>query len=198
VSYYNRDAYDLGHYPADLFLTVRRRLEERWESMTEDGETDEEEERKFALMRRSLSPHMPKGAKRRRETGVDYLDQYTYEDVDDSGLVAVTWGQEGICAPAELYREPSKDDQTIWSEVRKARGAAKWLEEAEKALNDGYPATALKLGKDVRHLGPKVSEPDACGVMERAYVALGRPLLAEVLKGRTAQREAWDAEQPAR
>jgi hypothetical protein len=192
VSYYNSDAYDLGHYPADLFLTLRRRLEERWESDIWD-DVGEDFAREFDSMRQALRPHMPTGTKRRRETGADYLDTYIHGDVDDSGLVAVTWGQERIVAPAPTYRVPPADDETIWREVREPDGAARWLNEAERALRDGFPATALKLGKDVRHLAPKSAEPAACRVMAAAYVALGRPLLAEILEARTAQRDAWDA-----
>jgi hypothetical protein len=66
--------------------------------------------------------------------------------------------------------------------------------EAEQALREGYPATALKLGKDVWHLAPKEAEADACRVMVGAYQALGRSLLGEVLEARKKQRDQWDAE----
>ncbi len=193
VSYFNNDAYDLSHYPADLFLTLRRLLEEMWDTYTSDDGEDEEYLAPLATLREALRPHMPGAAKRRKQVGAAYLERYTDADVDDRGLVAVTWGQEGITAPAEAYREPMEDDETIWREVSEPAGARRWLKEARKALRDGYPATALKLGKDVRHLGGKGVEPEACIVMEEAYLALGRPLLAEILRARTAQRDAWDA-----
>jgi hypothetical protein len=193
VAYYNNDAYDLSHYPANLFLMLRRELEEQWVSVEENDEDDEEEGREYELLRESIRPHMPGASKRRKHVGEAYVDRYMEDDVDDSELVAVTWGQECIRAPHDTYRAPSKDDETIWREVRARKGAAKWLKEADEALRAGYPATALKLGKDVRHLCKKEDEPAACAVMAAAYVALRRGLLAEILKARTAQREAWDA-----
>jgi hypothetical protein len=199
VSYFNNDAYDLSHYPANLFLMLRRELEYTYESVLEDSgddpkTNDDESLRELDHLRESLRPHLPGAAKRRKQTGQDYLDRYTDQDVDDSEVVAFTWGGECIRAPEHLYRDPPADDETIWRQVRAAKGAARWLREAEQALEGGYPATALKLGKDVLHLADQAQRRDACRVMKAAYHRLGRPLLAEVLEARQKQREAWDAE----
>jgi hypothetical protein len=205
ASYYNNDAYDLGRWPADLFLMLRRQVEYSVEGVLDnrrydaanadyyDGRMEDLDE-----LREALRPHLPGAAKRRRQTGTDYLRRYTRQDVDDSGIVAQTWGRECIRAPAHLYVAPPADNETIWREAREPAGAARWLREAERALRDGLPATALKLGKDVRHLCPKEAEADTCAVMCAAYQALGRPLLAEVLRARQAQRDAWDAERAER
>jgi hypothetical protein len=205
VGYYNNDAYDLGHYPANLFLTLRRELEYSLEGTLENMADDpahlaeyEKDLERLGALREAIRPYMPGASRRRKQQGADYADRYTEQDVDDSGMVGETWGRECICAPAHLYAPPSADDETIWQEVRDAAGATRWLREAQRELRDGHPATALKLGKDVRHLGPKEVEPDACAVMQAAYHALGRPLLAEVLKARTEQRDLWDAEREAR
>src|SRR5262249_51875844 len=120
------------------------------------------------------------------------------QDPVGGNLVAHTWGAERIAAQEHLFRAPSADDETIWREVREAAGAGRWLKEAEQALRDGYPATALKLGKDLWHLAPKEVEAEACRVMVAAYEALDRPLLGEVLKARKQQRDLWDAERQAR
>jgi hypothetical protein len=208
VSYYNNDAYDLSHYPANLFLMLRRELEYNYQSAFEDQGFDPSDPcasvafapntpQRLDALREALRPHLPGAAKRRKQQGQAYLDRYTDQDVDDWNVVGVTWGQECISAPAHLYAAPPADDETIWEEVRQAAGASRWLREAERALRDGFPATALKLGKDVRHLGPKEAEADACGVMKSAYHALGRPLLAEVLQARQEQRDLWDAERAA-
>jgi hypothetical protein len=137
---------------------------------------------------------MPGVKRRRKQKGQEYLDRYTDPGVDDSKVVAYPWGGECISSPQAQYREPSADNETIWREVRTPAGAARWLTEAERALQEGYPATALKLGKNIWHLGPKRMEEGACAVMEGAYHALGRPLLARVLRARQQQRDRWDAE----
>jgi hypothetical protein len=201
VSYYNNDAYDLEHYPANLFLTLRRELERSYESTLENLEDDPEDAdfyqdllRRHDELREALRPRLPGATRRRKQKGGEYLGRYTDQDVDDGQVVAYTWGHEYIAAPRALYREPSADDETIWREVRARAGAVRWLAEAKRALREGYPATALKLGKDVWHLAPKGAEADACAVMEAAYHALGRPLLAQVLRARQQQRDRWDAE----
>jgi hypothetical protein len=201
VSYYNNDAYDLSHYPANLFLTLRRELEYSYESTLENLEYDPDDAafyrkqlRRHDELREAIRPHMPGATKRRKQVGQEYLDRYTDQDVDDSKIVAYTWGHECIAASRALYREPPADDETIWREVRSRSGAARWLTAAKRALQDGYPATALKLGKDIWHLASKGAVARACVVMEAAYHALGRPLLAQVLHARQQQRDRWDAE----
>jgi hypothetical protein len=199
VGYYNNDAYDFSYYPANLFLALRCELERSYESTLENLEYDPDdaafyrkEVRRLDDLREVLRPHMPAAARRRTQIGQEYLDRYTDQDVDDSKVVAITWGHECIAAPPALYREPSADDESIWKQVRTRTGAARWLKEAEKALRQGFPATALKLGKDVWHLAPREALADACAVMEAAYHALGRPLLAQVLRARQQQRQLWD------
>jgi hypothetical protein len=201
VSYYNNDAYDLEHFPANLFLALRRELEYSYESTLENLEYDPDEAasyrkelRRHDGLREALRPRMPGATRRRKQKGQEYLDRYTDQDVNDSKIVAYTWGRECIAAPQALYREPPADDETIWRQVRTPAGAARWLKKAERALQEGYPATALKLGKDIWHLAPKGAEAGACAVMEAAYHALGRPLLAQVLRARQQQRARWDAE----
>ena len=133
-------------------------------------------------MRQALRPHMPTGTKRRRETGADYLDNYTFDDVDDSGLVGVTWGQEGIvrARPGPIALLPLRRT-TKRSGVRCASRPARRAglgTRRSRAARDGFPATALKLGKDVRHLAEQVGrkkEPAACRIMEKAYVLLPGP-----------------------
>jgi hypothetical protein len=202
VSYYNNDAYDLNFSSANLFLTLRQQLELSYEGTQENLEGDpehaaeyEEELRQHDELREVLRPRMPGASRRRKQTGQDYVDRYLDDDLPEGSgnIVAQTWGEECITAPDHLYRDPAASDETIWREVREADGAARWLAEAEQALRDGYPATALKLGKDLWHVAPKAAEADACRVMVAAYYALGRPLLAEVLKARKEQRDLWDA-----
>jgi hypothetical protein len=201
--YWSLDGYDLGYWPANLFLTLRCQLEMSSAGVLDNLEADpenaayyEEELRQHDELREALRSRMPGAAGRRKQTGWEYVDRYDKVDMKRE-VVGRTWGHEGIAAPKHLYRDPAADDETIWREVREADGAARWLAEAEQALRDGYPATALKLGKDLWHLAPKEAEADACRVMVAAYYALGRPLLAEVLKARKEQRDLWDAERQA-
>jgi hypothetical protein len=206
VAYYNNDAYDLEHTPANLWLTLRCRLEWHWVGVEEYIEYDpkdlawyDEALRQHDELREVLESWLPTEARGRTETGQVYIDRYQIdggedEDVIGRPVVAYTWGAECIAASEDLYRDPGADDETIWREVRESTGAARWLAEAEQALRDGYPATALKLGKDVWHLAPKEAEVDACRVIVGAYDALGRSLLGEVLEARKRQRDQWDAE----
>jgi hypothetical protein len=201
VSYYNNDAYDLGHYAANLFLTLRDQLELAYEGSLENLEYDprdadfyRNELQQQDRLREILQRRMPGSAGQWMQKGRDYCDHYTKQDRDDNKVVAYTWGRERIAAPRALYREPPPNNETIWREVRERKGAARWLTEAERALKEGYPATALKLGKDLWHLAPKETVADACAVMDAAYHTLGRPLLAQVLRARQQQRDRWDAE----
>src|SRR5579872_3656008 len=95
VSYYNNDAYDLSHYPANLFLTLRRELEHSYESTLDNLEYDPDEAayyrkelRRHDALREALRPRMPGATRRRQQTGQEYLDRYTEQDVDDGQIVA--------------------------------------------------------------------------------------------------------------
>jgi hypothetical protein len=202
-SYYNSDGYELTHHPANLLLALRQRLEFAYQSSIDYGDGrdrafHEQLRGELDALREAIRPHLPGAAKRRKQKGRAYLDRYVLEDARGScdDVVAYTWGWESIRAPAYLYAKPPANDRTIQREVEDAAGAARWLAEAERALRDGYPATALKLGKDLRG-GPREMQADACAIMKAAYHALGRPLLAEVLQARQEQRDLWDAQRAA-
>jgi hypothetical protein len=204
AGYWSLEGFDLGFYPANLFLTLRAHLElsymwtqETLESDPENTAAYEEELRRHDELRELLTSRMPVAARGREQTGCEYVDQYDDRDVERAAVNRPR-GLEGIAAPPHLYRTPQADEETIQREVRGADGAARWLRAAEQALHDGYPATALKLGKDLWHLAPMGAKDGACQVMVAAYNALGRPLLGEVLKARKEQRDQWDAMRKAK
>jgi hypothetical protein len=205
ASYYNNDAYDLAYWPATLFETLRCLIEWSHDGVLENRQIDPEHRGHYdrALeeidrLRQCLNAWVPGLFGKRKQRGWSYPDRYQHAGRRKRSVVARTWGRESIVVPRKRFRAPGADDEAIWREVRQADGAARWTAVAEQALADGYPGTALKLGKDLWRLGGKAVEPDACRLMEEAYRALGRPLLAEVLQGHRRQRDRWDAERAAR
>jgi hypothetical protein len=92
VSYYNNDAYDLGHYPANLLLTLRRELELSYESTLEYLEEDPSEAasyrdqlRRQDGLREALRPRMPGATRRRTQKGQEYLERYTRSSASARG-----------------------------------------------------------------------------------------------------------------
>ncbi len=61
--------------------------------------------------------------------------------------------------------------------------------EARQALREGFPGTALKLGKDLWAVGGERHTEYAYELLDAAYAALGREVLREVLRIHRANRD---------
>src|SRR5205823_4438519 len=105
-------------------------------------------------------------------------------------IIAETMEGMGVVAPAEQYRPLSLPDRRLWRQLRrKGADPAGLVEEARQALRAGFPATALKLGKDLwASVGEKKAEY-AGELLDAAYAALGRETLRRVLQTHRANRD---------
>jgi hypothetical protein len=86
---------------------------------------------------------------------------------------------------------------------KKKFDATALVEEARQALHDGFPATALKLGRDLWAACEGRNLESAYELLDAAYAALGRETLRRVLQTHRANRELSsvdildDEEEPA-
>ena len=62
-------------------------------------------------------------------------------------------------------------------------------EEARQALRDGFPASALELGKNLWATGDERKSELAYELLDAAYAALGRESLRQVLNTHRANRD---------
>ena len=87
-----------------------------------------------------------------------------------------------------LYRPLAMSDRKLWSHLRKEKAPEVVVDEAREALRDGFPGTALKLGKDLWALPGKHRARYSAELLEAAYAALGREELRTVLRTHLADR----------
>jgi hypothetical protein len=107
----------------------------------------------------------------------------------DDRVVARTMEGMGVVVPEEQYRPLSLSYKKLWAFLRKGRDPGELVEEARQALKEGYPGTALKLGKDLWATTGKKKTAYAYELLDRAYAALGREVLRKVLHTHRANRD---------
>ncbi len=95
----------------------------------------------------------------------------------------------GVVAPPETYRPLSLPDKKLRSVLRREDDPIALVEEARQALRDGFPATALKLGKELWPLPGARKTEYAYELLDAAYAALGREVLRQVLRTHREHRE---------
>ncbi len=95
----------------------------------------------------------------------------------------------GIVVHPELYRPLSLKDKALWRRLWKEADPLELVEEARQALRDGYPGTALKLGKELWAVGGNRNSDYAFELLDAAYPALGRDVLRAVLRAHRAGRD---------
>lgn len=185
ASYYARDAYELSADGNTLFEATRLHLEmlarDCDDYRQEDSEHAGEYEQQMVDLGRIRKVLMEFATGDRPETGSAYEETYPPEARRDQRVVAATREGMGVVAPGDTYRPLSWKDQTLWKNLRQEAMLAKALAEARAALKDGYPATALKLGKDLWALGGKKRMNHAYELLDAAYEGLRRPFLRKVL-----------------
>lgn len=194
ADYYARDAYEFTVDGDTLFEAVRLNLElsvRDWEWYREedldDAEHYDDAIQRAAVLRQRL---MEYATGDRPETGDEYADRHLGSASRNDRIVAETMENLGIVAPPDRYRPLSLPDQRLWKQLRRKRSdPAPFVEEARQALRDGYPVTALKLGKDLWAVGGEQKMTYACELLDAAYAALGREHARRVLQTHLANRE---------
>jgi hypothetical protein len=193
ASYYARDAYELSVDGDNLFEAVRLHLEHLHSDAETYREEDEENaaeyDRDLARLAELRERLMHKATGDRPETGEEYTDLYGGTSEREDRVVAETKEGMGVVVAPERFRPLSVDDERLWRRLRKQDDPAGLVAEARQALREGYPGTALKLGKDLWATGGERRTAYAVELLGAAYTALGRDDLLRVLQTHQANRE---------
>jgi hypothetical protein len=193
ASYYARDAYELSADGDTLFEAMRLHLEylhtdhEDYLDLAAEG-ADEEAAKLDCLdaLRRRLMAHATGD---RPEIGEEYTERYAGLTERRGRVVANTMEGMGIVVPPRTYRSLSQGDRRLWRHLRRTNDPAKVVEEARQALRDGFPGTALKLGKDLWATTGAAKSAHAQELLDAAYGALGRETLRRVIHTHAAKRD---------
>ncbi len=192
ASYYANDVFELSSDGDDLFQAVRLELEAQHhdceEYLGEDPEHAEEYEVRLArleALRRMVKEY---GTADRPDRGDAYGERYRSALTRNMAVVTPTRDGMGVVAPPATYRPLSLPDKKLRSLLRKQDDPLPVVEEARRALRDGYPATALKLGKDLWPLHGERKTEYAYELLDAAYQALGREVLRRVLHSHREDR----------
>ena len=193
ASYFALDVFEMAVDGDDLFAAVRLSVEEQWAAceldhsyqLMDDEEHDESLAR-LAALREQLTAF---GTAERPEVGQAYMDLYSGRAPRRPAPVAATREGMGIVVPPELYRPLPVKDKKLWSLLGKDDDPVELVEEARRALREGFPGTALKLGKDLWSFGGGRRAEYAYELLDAAYAALGREPLRLVLAAHCANRE---------
>jgi hypothetical protein len=193
ASYYTHDAFQIAVDGDDLFAAVRLFLEGHQGDCELDhsyGLIDDAEWRQelahLAAFREKLTTF---GTGAQDEIGAAYLDCYAGRTAHRGKVVAKTYEGMGIVVSPELYRPLSHKDAKLWPYLCDTEDPADVVEEARQALRDGFPGTALKLGKDLWAVGGERHTVYAYELLDAAYAALGREVLREVLRVHRQNRD---------
>jgi hypothetical protein len=184
ASYYANDAFELEGNCATLFEALRLELEQRERDAAEHLESHPSKAAEYAAKRVELVELRAKllryATADRPETGEAYVEKYLWARPPRSAqVVAATREGMGIVVPPDQYRPLSVPDKKLWKYLRKTEDLRELLDEARTALAEGFPGTALKLGKELWCTGNK--REFAYDLLDAAYATLGREVLREVL-----------------
>jgi hypothetical protein len=193
ASYHARDTFDLSTDGDNLFEAMRLYLE----YTLADNEIDREihpdragdyeaQQEQLDSLRDLLMKHATGD---RPETGEEYTERWPGVTCRQERMVAETKEGMGIVVPPETYRTLSRDDRQLWRYLRRTDDPADVVEEARQSLRDGFPGTALKLGKDLWAMTGETKTAYAYELLDAAYAALGRETLRRVLQTHAANRE---------
>ncbi len=194
AGFYSNDAFDLSIDGDTLFEILRHELEFSYDSTQLEIEygNDVAENRRFCAKLERLREGLMKYATGERpETGEEYVE--TYEAGGHRRVVASTREGMGIVVPKALYRPMpgAKTAENLTTEPTPAQ-VERWTRAALDLLERGFPGAALKLGKDLWL--SQVGREASYTLLERAYDALERPLLKEMVKVARKHRVFCDAQ----
>ncbi len=189
-SYYARDAYELSVDGDTIFESVRLHLEYYQadvQASLEEGIEEGDALKDLEKLRNSLLRYATAD---RPEIGEAYTERYAGVSQREPRVVAETCEGMGIVVPREKYRPLSLREKKLWQTLRKEKDKLPSLiEEARQALREGYPGTALELGKNLWATGNEVEAEAAYELLDAAYAALERETLRRVLHTHRAQRD---------
>ncbi len=178
---YARDSAELASHQPTLLCMVRKELENR-EGHARTEARQHELRTRLALLRAAV---MDFETVERQEQGWDYVEKYSPVSPDrvptlDRGGVLAVPVPGGFALPRDheglrVIYEAITGDQPVVGE---------WIARAHAACAAGDAAFALALGRDLHWAsgGVAAREDAAVGLLVAAYVALGRPALADIAR----------------
>lgn len=182
--YYNNDAYKILECGTTLLEAVRLYLEQRYDSFLEYS--DEEEESYvsktlagFQILRENIIQYETGESEL---IGKDYYHEYDHKSGRKVNA-ELTYGM-GIVVQEELYK---KMDNYNYFNLN-LKKAEKLCIRAEKFLEEGFPGNALQIGKELWAYGDRYKDL-MYPILEKAYKALGREKLAEILMSHREYRD---------
>jgi Uncharacterised conserved protein (DUF2228) len=187
AAYYADDAFELEANCDTLFEAVRLDLEQSDRDCTDLALMDPESAGQYAAKREEIARVRATlcsfATGERRETGEQHIDKYLeVRPARWAGVVAATHEGMGIVVPPATYRPVSVADRKLWRTLRKPQERNRLIDEARSALGEGFPGTALKLGKELWATRDEQVRNTACELLDAAYAVLGREVLREVLR----------------
>lgn len=184
ASYYSRDAFELSVEGHTLFEAFRLRLERSHSSTLENMTTDPEAAQYKAQYEADLEAYaavrellLLYALRDRTEIGDVYIEQY--EDTDcERKVTAETVEGMGIVVPKNSFRPLSVGGDELLGLILDEKDLSPLLQEAEQGLAEGYPGTALQLGRNL-WIGNPAQNQAAYQLLMKSYQALKRPTLAK-------------------
>jgi hypothetical protein len=193
AQYFSRDAFDLMEDGDSLFEAFRLQLEGCQMTTLEYLETDPDTEQARASYEARLETYtlyrsrvVQYATGDRPETGEEYYDKYA--GISPRSVTADTFEGMGIVVPEALYRPLSLGDEELRARAIAGADLSDVVAEAQRALAEGFPGTALKLGRDL-WIGNAGQKQDAYRLLGAAYEALNRPTLQTLLSRIASARE---------
>jgi hypothetical protein len=177
ASYYVRDAYEVTADGDSLFEAMRLHLEYTHASAEMDGAADV-----LARLERVRTRLMAYATSDRDETGDEYAERWGGVSRRSEHVVAETMDGMGVVVPPPQYRPLSVDGRRLYKRLKRGEGLDELAAEARRALAEGFPGTALKLGKDLWACVGEQQSALSAKLLEEAYTALGRAALLRVLE----------------
>jgi hypothetical protein len=193
ASYETDSAFEI-HGDADgLFEAVRLDLERHYRDCEELRAEDPARAFEYQVQMNKLDEVrqqlMRSATNDRPETGEAYEERYPERTTRSTQIIARTRDGMGIVAPADTYRPLALANRQLWQRLKRDDDPADLVAEAWLALRDGYPSTALKLGKDLWAVGGERRRKLAYPLLDAAYAGLCRSVLQEVLRAHHRNRD---------
>jgi len=181
VSYYHNDAFELSVIGNTIFEAFRHELELNFASnldnISDDPDYADDYKSEIGQLNKLREILIQYETKERKEQGWEYVKKYNVK----RNIAAITRDSIGIIVPKELYK-PLKELEKfeIWNYNPSKEEVDVIYKKAIEALEEGYPGTALKAGKDL-WVYQKYFDI-TYKLLDAAYQKLDRILLQNTLK----------------